>query len=162
TSGNATITGCTIVNNKTQVGNSGGGVESQPGSTVTIDRSTIASNTASGGSGGGIESMGLLTLSNSTIRGNTAGDGGGLHTPSPYGSALIQKSRITGNTGQSGAGGILAGSRTTLDGVTVDNNTGTSIEGTSAGGVEADDFFTMFNSTIAQNTASGSGAGVGG
>ena len=82
--GVATITSTTIYNNIAGSGFKGGGIHIlDPASEtrVTINRSSIYSNTIASGNGGGISVIGAqeFSLKNSTVYGNSAANGGGLY-----------------------------------------------------------------------------------
>jgi len=114
-------------------GHQGAGISND--GTLTLANSTVAGNTAKGGSGGGIanEGLGVLTLTNCTVRENRAeaveddefgpfwGVGGGI---SNGGVLTLVNSTVSGNTAVEG-GGIAqtdAGSMT-LTNTTVSGNT---------------------------------------
>ncbi|NJM76082.1 MAG: hypothetical protein HC852_10160, partial [Acaryochloridaceae cyanobacterium RU_4_10] len=76
-------------------------------SNLTIDRTTISSNSAD--SGGGIFSASsTLTVRNSTISGNSAVDGGGIYTTDFEGPGVLNiiNSTISGNSATGNGGGI--------------------------------------------------------
>jgi hypothetical protein len=101
----ATLTDVVVANNTSC--NSGGGIFlNQYGSTLELVDSVVRNNTA--GDGGGIGVAGFLTLENSTVESNTAvgGGGGGI---SITGNAILQRSTISGNDAKTGGGGISLG-----------------------------------------------------
>jgi CSLREA domain-containing protein len=118
----ATLSGLTIQNGLAY-GDVGGGIDNQ--GSLTLSDSAISGNHAN--NGGGIYSTGTVTLHNVNISNNGAdADGGGIYatTNGSSGSLTITHSQITGNTAN-GVGGIaISGVSTTLDTVTVSNNTG--------------------------------------
>jgi PKD repeat protein len=92
--GVVSVTDTTIGGNS--AGSNGGGVYSASDSTLVVKRSTFSANTAASDAGA-IASLGVLTISNSTISGNTAGrSGGGIHLGD--GTALLTNATITDNT----------------------------------------------------------------
>jgi len=95
----------------------GGGVLNH--GTLTLNHSTVSSNTASqggfqypnaGGLGGGINNAGELTLNASTVTDNVAGTGcgGGIYGGQPGTSTLLINSIVYGNTAGSGGGLCLS------------------------------------------------------
>ena len=73
---------------------------------LTLDRSTISSNSATNHGGGIINTNGAATITNSTISDNSAGTGGGIYS---YGMLIsISNSTLSGNTANFG-GGIYHG-----------------------------------------------------
>lgn len=76
-SGPATIDRVALVNNDAPI--NGGGINVQPGGTVTLSNSTVAGNT-SGGLGGGISNLGTLTVQGTTIANNSASSGTAIAT----------------------------------------------------------------------------------
>ncbi|MEJ2353928.1 MAG: choice-of-anchor Q domain-containing protein [Anaerolineales bacterium] len=87
----------------------GGGIFNA--ATLTLNRSTVMSNTAAL-DGGGIYNTGTLTVTNSTLSGNTAVDaGGGL---SNAGSAYLNNVTVANNSAGSG-GGLSGVSSSTLN-----------------------------------------------
>ena len=85
----------------TDSGDPGGGIYSDRFTTTTINRSTIASNTAR--DGGGIYNLGNMTVNETSISGNIdlGINGGGI---SNGGSLTITNSAVTGNTTPTGDG----------------------------------------------------------
>jgi len=142
TSSTMTIERCLISGNTRNP--TGGGVLSS--GTTTIKDSQILNNTALGEYGGGISNLGTLHMINSVVSGNrnTGGGsedgGGGIKNSVGVGILFVTNSTVTGNTavGNPGVGG----------------------------GIYNSNFFEMpgrvylANSTIANNTSSGAGAGV--
>ena len=136
TSGTSTLDGLTVTNGTVTGSARGGGIHIGSGSDVTITNSVVSNNT-SASYAGGVYSRGDLTISNSSFTGNSAGGyGGGI---SAHGGDLtIANSSFTNNS--AGVGGVASG-----------------------GAVHSSSFgntFTLSDSTIAQNTATGLGAGV--
>jgi len=129
-SGTATISDSVVRNN---VAFAGGGVQNfLITSTMIITNSTIIDNTADTGGGGGVDTGGTITITNSTIAGNSAEfEGGGIFA---FGSMTIINTTIANNISRTEIGGGIA---------------------TGNGGS-----FTVNNSTIFGNTASGGGGGI--
>jgi hypothetical protein len=137
-------------------GNGQGGGLYVNGGSLTIARSTIASNQAIGGEpgaygdysgyseGGGLSNSGTLTLTGGTLSGNSADFGGGIGNT---GTLTVTGSTLSGNSG----GGIY--NRGTL---TVRNST---LSGNSGGGIYNGGTLTVSNSTLSGNTA-GYGGGI--
>src|SRR5205085_8077671 len=87
-----TISGFTIRNG--HAGTTGGGIDNENVSTVTITNCTLSGNTA--GLGSGLFNGGTLTLANSTVSGNIASEGGGTYNDGA-GTLTITNSTISGN-----------------------------------------------------------------
>jgi hypothetical protein len=97
-----------------------------------ISGSSIINNTASAGGGIGLMGNGAdVSIVNSTISGNTSGwRGGGIWTDYGTTPVSIVNTTITRNTSLSdGAGGVFAGSPTTLKNSIVAQNSGTTVWG---------------------------------
>ena len=101
----ATVRDSTIVANTAR---DGGGIDSR--GTLTVERSTVADNTANR-KGGGIRNAGVATIDNTTITGNTADQGGGVSSP---GSTAITHATIVQNDAVSSSGGGVARNGGTL------------------------------------------------
>jgi len=97
-----TISGFTIRNG--HAGTTGGGIDNENTSVVTINNCTVSSNTA--GLGGGIFNGGALTIAASTVSGNSAGTGGGTYNDGA-GALTIMNSTFSGNTATPSGGGIF-------------------------------------------------------
>lgn len=178
-----TFTGLTIRDGKESV-NDGGGIYGSFGSRITINNSTVTSNTS--GIGGGIYSYNnsnftlnnsmvvsntaafgggiygyddsSITLNNSTVSANTANKGGGIYGDNSS-DFLINNSTIASNTANNG-GGIYSNfsSNVTIISSTVASNTAAN----DGGGIYGDDtgYFTINNSTVVSNTATNNGGGI--
>lgn len=156
----------------------GGGLWNQAGTTMTVDGSTVSSNTASGaaaddGGGGIFNNGGDLVVTDSRIENNVAdgasGSGGGIHTLG--GSVDITGSKINGNVAPRAGGAIEASSTATvtLTSVTADDNTAGAVSSTVvanpgngggihvSGGVATVD---VLQSTFSNNTAAKEGGGL--
>jgi CSLREA domain-containing protein len=145
----------------------GGGIFAN--NTVRLTNSTVSGNSAVGFAGGIFTST-TVTLTNSTVSGNTAPFGGGGISGN---TVTMTNSTVSGN-----AGGGIRGNTVTVTGSTVSDNKSTSvgggiyagtltatnstISGNSAGGGGgiASHGGNLLNDTIADNIASGDGAGV--
>jgi hypothetical protein len=132
--------GTLTLNNSTISGNTGyssGGIHNYFGGRLIVSNSTISGNT--GHYAGGIENLETLTVSNSTLSGNVAdgrfggSDGGGIYSG---GTLTVSDSTITGNSVGGGAG-LAAG--------------GIYVYGTSSLTTVM-----VLNSTVSNNTVSGS------
>ncbi|MBC8447965.1 MAG: right-handed parallel beta-helix repeat-containing protein [Chloroflexi bacterium] len=135
----------------------GGGIENS-GGTVTLNNSTIISNTAAW-CGGGIYNKGTVTLNNSTISSNHAnGGGGGIHNY-PGSTVTLNNSTISNNSADWRGGGIwvtLRGDVTITNSTISDNSTGGN-----GGGIEnSDGTLTLNNSTVSNNSAERNGGGI--
>lgn len=126
-SGTLTLDHATLSGNR--AGN-GGGLANAAGATASVSDTLIDANTTTGVGGGGIINSGTLTLATSTLSGNSAPiNGGGLNTQSAGTSSIIQSTIIHNVSGGLG-GGISNLGHTSLDGVVVQLN-----EGSSGGGI---------------------------
>jgi hypothetical protein len=158
-SGNLTITNSEVSVNSAPASDSTGGGISNIGMLV-IDDSTIHSNDASY-LGGGIYSSGSVELTNMSIFYNDAtaasSFGGGLHNT---GSATLRNVTISGNSAQTGGGGIWNQHvSASLVNVTVSGNSAPYGAGIGHQGSTGTEILTIHNSTIAENNAfSGGGA----
>ncbi len=180
---NSIVSGNTVNYNVNEYASVGGGIFTQE-STVTLNNSTVSSNSANNGNGGGIYNgvTSALTLNGSSVSGNTAtyhgggiwsgsgpfalnyttvnsntaslGDGGGIFNQSPL---VLSNSTVSGNSARS-SGGIYNGSGPSkLVSSTVSGNRAINGDG---GGISTQDAFTITNSTISGNKASGNGGGI--
>jgi CSLREA domain-containing protein len=134
----------------------GGGIRNR--GTLTVNNSTVSSNTADS-HGGGIRNYdtGTLTLNDSTVGYNSADYGGGIYD---YGGTLtLNNSTVNGNTADGYGGGIYNYEGTlTLDNCTVSDNDADQ----DGGGIRNyDGTLTLNNSTVAHNTADDDNNGTG-
>ena len=97
-----TISGFTI--RKSHAGTTGGGIDNENNSIVTINNCTVSGNSA--GLGGGIFNGGTLTIANSTVSGNSASTGGGTYNDGA-GTETITNSTFSGNMATPSGGGIF-------------------------------------------------------
>jgi fibronectin-binding autotransporter adhesin len=131
------------------------------GSTVTLSGLTLTGGVAGNGIGGGIDAQSCnLALTDLTVSGNSGDSGGG--GIDCYGNLSLTNCTVTGNsTGHysSGGGGIAAGHSTAI--ITIVNSTisnNSSGGGGNGGGIEAGALtMTITNSTIANNQDGGGG-----
>ena len=160
-----TISGLTLTGGDVS-GNtlSGGGGAVYNTERLTLDRVTIAANSAR--FGGGIRSAeaGSLIVSNSTVSGNSARNGGGIYADNNnsygYGGSLhVSDSTINGNSATTGSGGGIRVNVEDfqLSGCTLSSNTAPNGSG---GGING--FGTITSSTISGNTAVAGGGISGG
>ncbi|MGD2179193.1 MAG: choice-of-anchor Q domain-containing protein [Anaerolineae bacterium] len=141
----------------------GGGISNHGTTTVELNRSTVANNSAT--YGGGIYNQGdsTLILSRSTIGDNDcAFSGGGIYNDNPVAMLILHMSTVEGNdTGRGDGGGIYNGAGDlSLDKCTVSGNG----SGDSGGGIYTAGSLSLDYTTIAKNRADfdGDGAGDGG
>ena len=135
TPGPLTLNGVTITGGNAPV--AGGGVFSL--GVVTLTNSTISGNTASAGGGGGIDANGAVTVTNSTVSGNhSSGDGGGIDLGGTSQTITLTDSTVSGNTAGGDGGGTHSG----------------------AGSGAAPSRAVLIRSTVSGNTATGDGGGV--
>lgn len=168
-SGNVTINDITIRDGNVPNGRFGGGLRSNPGTTVTLNRVRIVGNEAAGGAGG-ILNAGTMTLNDCLVDQNkttaAVDGGGGLY--SAAGTLTLNNSRVIDNrTEGNGANGDGAGiyneadSTLSISNSTIDGNViavGGTINGGvsgSGGGIYSRGAFTIRQSTISRNIAAG-------
>ncbi|MBW4686428.1 MAG: DUF4347 domain-containing protein [Komarekiella atlantica HA4396-MV6] len=134
--------------------NRGGAIDSS--SSVTVNNSTIANNTANSGRGGGINGDATVTISNSTFSGNTSSSGGGgIYSDN---SVILINSSISSNTANDNrGGGINSGGTVTVSNSTIYGNNAANGRG---GGIYSNNGGTISNSIIAGNTSSIQGPDV--
>lgn len=132
--------------------NLGGGIDKS--GTLIVTNTQILNNTANFGGGINKRNSGTLTVLNSTISGNSANNGGGISTG---GTAIIGTSIISDNSANGTGGGISHTYGTlSVDTSTISGNT----SGTEGAGLAATSNFTLTNSTVNDNVASGGGGGI--
>lgn len=154
----------------------GGGINFLSGGALVIDRCTISGNSLSGtvsAAGGGLymsNGGGTLTITNSTFSGNSIsgvlGNGAGLWTGV---ATTLANDTISGNVLSAGAGsgaGIYinnSGATTSVDHLTITNNSASGLLATS-GGIDAPAFgtVTVRNTVVAGNSSSVSGPDLSG
>ncbi|MEU9455783.1 hypothetical protein [Streptomyces sp. NPDC048277] len=167
--GNLTLNILTLSNGhaSSSLGNGRGGAIwlNGGGPALTLNTTTLTSNTADSFGGAVGNDNGAVSVNRSTLRNNTASAGGAVFV-SPFGgsgTATFGASTITGNHARVLAGGIAAavGTTVTLTSTQVVNNdvTGTNPQG---GGIAQAGTMTLMRSLVTGNTASGTNAQGGG
>jgi parallel beta-helix repeat protein len=148
--GVATLSGCSIENNKSTYG---GGLYNHSSGTPELIACTVSGNSASN-SGGGLYSVGRTTLQNSTFERNTSGEGGGLFN---NGYAVLTSCTISLNNSSYG-GGLYSMSGVVLSNTAISGNTAS----VSGGGLymSSSGEAALTNCTVSGNTASGNGGGL--
>ena len=127
------------------------GITVNSGVTAVVERFTVQ-NSASPTypyEGGGILNRGTLTLNHSTVSSNTATHGGGIYT---FGTLNLNNCSVSGNTATGGGGAIFAYGGTsivTLNSTTISDNTAGNGGGIRLMGHSV----TLQNSILAGNTA---------
>ena len=169
-----TIADSTLTGNEAQSGNGGsslvafGGAVYSYSGPVDITDSTLTNNTATGdvARGGAVAThtatihLERSTLSSNTVDGSVsnivrAKGGGGASVAS--GSIVVTDSTLNGNESTGGPGGALAAKYAiTLVRSTLAGNTVLDYYGSGGGAYSSDGLITATNSTITQNTATGS------
>jgi CSLREA domain-containing protein len=87
--------------------------------TLTLNQSTVLSNTAGSSFGGGLKNHGTATLNNSTVSGNSAEYGGGVYN---RGILILNNSTISRNTAKQHGGGIKNQGTLKLNNATISAN----------------------------------------
>ena len=158
--GSLTITASLLEGNSAP---SGGGIEVDGQTTVSVSASTIRDNSTSlGGSGGGINNeffTATMTLNGCTINNNVAGAGGGIFN----GNFLtITNCTLTANHAQTNGGGLYNGSNDGVPSITLLNSTisGNSSASSGGGGIYLEGGFfsgdvTLKNTILANNITGG-------
>ncbi len=167
--GNLTVNGGTITDNKaTGAAGSGGGILNDQG-TVEVTGTTIARNT-SVRAGGGIEAnIGSTTLDTVNLSTNTTGagpgNGGGLHLTGA-GDVKVLGSTVSGNKAAAEGGGLWNSATGTflVEGTTVSANTAGGNDADQGGGGIFNDggALTVRGSKVLDNVASGTSGSGGG
>ena len=170
----------TTANVATQVGSKGGGIMNQ--GVLTINDSTISSNTAKKDGGGIYSDIGTtLVLNRDVVTGNSTSDvggrGGGIAIYSqetPPSLLTMDDTTVSSNSAQNYGGGIAFsavipsngafGTLNITDSVIHQNSTYYAIAGGQGGGLYIERFVnaTIQNTTISSNTATGAGSSGGG
>jgi hypothetical protein len=165
--GRLTVEDSTVSVNESQRG--GGGVYvSGPAARALIERTSIVENrvrdlTTDFRGGGGVHvASGDATIRDSSIVGNrTDFTGGGLTVRGSGAEVELINSTIRANASRFGAGIITQTSaQLTITGSTISDNSNTTNESSSGGGIRAQAQVTLRNSTIAGNSTGGSGGGI--
>lgn len=152
--GNLTITSGSTINGNTATGGGCGGGVWNTGD-ITIDGSTIDSNTHQ--CGAGFFNTGSGTLTNSSVTNNTATSGGPAGIGND-GDLTITNATISGNDGSSFGGGIANFGSMAIEDSTISQNTA----GSGGGGIGDNGTSTITNSTIDNNSAGSTGCCGGG
>ena len=167
-----TLNNSVVKDNQTDstMSGSGGGIASDI--SLTLNDSTVISNTAHNGAGGGIFCNGTVTLTNSTVSGNTSndnqgfGDGKGGGVFNNGATLTLNNSTVSGNQAGTHGGGIFNdGGTLQLNYSTVANNTADSDANNSGdgGGIYYDNTWggatNVKSSLIGDNSLGGSGSG---
>jgi CSLREA domain-containing protein/uncharacterized repeat protein (TIGR01451 family) len=154
------ISGVTIRNGRVTSG-SGGGVNLNSSSTVTLSFSTVYSNSAD--SGGGIRNAGgKLILDNVTVYSNTAtsGSGGGVRTENGAGALTITNSSIYSNTASTSGGGLYVASGAANVFTTTLGPANRALNGNGGGlAVNTNGVAAFTNVSVVSNTAASDGGG---
>jgi len=139
-----TIDQSTITSNSATYG---GGIANY--GALTVNRSTISGNNLSYeyGYGGGVYSDGVLTVNQSTITSNSASSGGGIEVDT--GTATISNSTFGGNSAPWGGGITIASGVATITNSTFSGNSATD----GGGGIDNYGTLTINNVTITGNSA---------
>jgi CSLREA domain-containing protein len=125
---------------------------------LELTDSTVRSNVATGGSGGGILNIGMVRLENVIIRNNDgAVSGGGIFN---QGTITISGSSIRSNVANSTGGGIDSGGTAVITDTTIDGNTAGPGSG-GGGGVYNFGTMELANSTVSSNSSDDWGGGLG-
>lgn len=173
---NATVTlqDMTLRDGNVPNGRAGGGVRSEPGTTVTLNRVTVGLNTADGNAGG-VLNRGTMTISNSAITNNrvlnapspSGGGGGGVFNDAGATLSLVN-TLVQGNTvaapDSAEGGGLLsaADSTLTITQSAFDNNAVNAGFQANGGGLSAAGTVQIEQSTFSNNALTGPGASRGG
>jgi large repetitive protein len=154
-----TVSGVTVLGGNGGASGSGGGIEVDTDSALTLQNVVVKNNTAS--RGGGLFVRGQLTMAKSTIQGNhSSGSGGGLY--SETGSISLSHVKVFNNsiTSTSNVGaGIYNDASMSLSWSWVKGNTCLGCEGA---GIDNDGVASITQSTISGNSSAGAGNGYGG
>jgi hypothetical protein len=150
--GRLTLSGVTVRNGKPVNGlGFGGGISSDPGVPLDLDKVVVTGNSAP--SGGGVVARGSTSITNSTIHTNSATStgGGGLLVGAGGADVTMTNVTLSGNSANSGGGGgllINVSANGTLNNVTVTGN-----RASSGGGLkQAVGTVQLHNSIVAGNT----------
>ena len=149
--------GILTVNNSTIESNSagyqGGGIYNLQGAELTINSSSVSNNSAANGGGIYNYSVAGLTINSSTVSNNSAGDmGGGIYNYS--GAELtINSSTVSNNSAGEAGGGIASAGTLTVISSTISGNT----SARAGGGIFSGGTLTVISSTISGNTSEGLG-----
>lgn len=150
---NATISGVTIRNGNSNIGQ-GGGIHVGGGTTLVLNSSVVTACTSLGGNpgGGGIDITGTVTMNTVAVTNNNS-LGGAVNT-GVDGALTWTNGTVSGNFG----GGINNGGTMGLTNVTVSDNTTPE----NGAGIDNDGTLTLQNVTISGNTSTTAVAAIGG
>jgi predicted outer membrane repeat protein len=141
----------------------GGAIYSLNGS-LDIQRSTFTANTLAGtASSGAIHSLGTaVTISDSLINGNSGVQGAGIHIEgsATFGSLLIQRSTVSGNTATGGCCGAIYSYTTQTTQILDSTISGNTVMVGPIGGIYSVGPLSIIGSTISGNSAAGAGGGI--
>lgn len=167
--GNVTVTDSLIADNSADGSGGGIGLPFEDSGSLTVTGSTIKDNSLTGanfGGGGGIfaETIGVVSITNTTIEGNTSlADGGGFSEAFDSTKNLVlSNDTIENNQSTQGSGGGIAYSAAdnlTLQSCTLSGNTAAQ----AGGGLFLGNTvitLTLQGSTVSGNTAGTSGGGI--
>lgn len=161
TGAGVTLSGVTIRNGKV-TGGSGGAIDLNSSSTLTLSFSTLYNNSAD--NGGALRNAGgKLTLDNVTLYSNTAtnGTGGGIRTENGSGVLTITNSSIYSNTSLADGGGLYISSGTANILTTTLGPANRTLSGNGAGlSVNTNGVANLTNTSVVSNTAVGDGGGA--
>ena len=161
----------------------GGGIANEAGATLSLTDSSLTGNTGSS-SGGGLANLGTATLLYDTVSGNTAATGGGIFNASTGTITGITDTTLASNSANVGSGGgidnsgtitiadsTLSANSAALAGGGIDDESGGSLTATNVtlannsavtgGGIATTGTVTLINATVAYNSVSSTGTGVG-
>lgn len=159
--GTLNITGSTLYDNRTGAATDGGGVYTTEAD-VTIVDSTFDQNRSTGSGGGLSQNLGSLTVRGSTFSGNSAlfGNGGGISTGAL--TNLIVNSTLSGNSSDYDGGGIYFSDPVGfVNGIISNSTIANNNSSQYGGGLHAEhNTITLYNTLIADNSASYSGTDV--
>ena len=116
--GTVTLNNLAVTNGRAD---NGGGIAIN-GTTVNINNSSVANNTATGIGGGIFNANGTLNITASAIYGNTGSQGGGIANGGTPSVLNVTNSTISGNTSTGNGGGIFTNAQVTVRNSTITNN----------------------------------------
>jgi predicted outer membrane repeat protein len=141
----------------------GGAIYSLNGS-LDIQRSTFTANTGTGvDAGGAIDSLGTaITVSDSLISGNSGVQGAGIKIKGSgaFGSLLLQRSTVSGNTATGGCCGGIYSYVTPTTRILDSTISGNKVMGGPTGAMYSIGPLSVIGSTISGNSATGAAGGI--
>jgi hypothetical protein len=137
-----------------------GGNVGASNATLRIENSTLRGGAAT--FGGNLHTAGQLTLERSTVSGGSAQSGGGISLNLSPGQSDIRFSTISGNSSSQYGGGIdVAFGNLRIEGCTISGNVAGSQRGFGfGGGISAESFVDIVDSTISGNLSQLFGGGI--